>query len=93
MYERIHPNINGTVVQTPVGGVYNKPGAPMYVVQGTSGIFEDLKFVSPQPAWSALRTGKLGYGRMNFFNATHMLYEFMYLQEPNRAYDLFWLLK
>jgi len=90
MYERIHPVRNGTVVQT--GNVYHNPGAPMHVVQGTSGIFEDTKFVDPQPAWSAVRAGKLGYGRMHIENRTHMFYEFMYLQ-TNKAYDSFWITK
>jgi len=31
MYERVHPVLNGTVVQT--GNVYRSPSAPVHVVQ------------------------------------------------------------
>jgi len=90
MYERVHPVRNGTVVQT--GNVYQNPGAPMHVTQGTSGVFQDTSFVSPQPPWSAERMGKLGYGRMHVFNTTHLYYEFLYLQTTKKE-DSFWLIK
>ena len=32
----------------------------MHVVQGTAGVFQDFKFVKPQPEWSAVRYGRLG---------------------------------
>ena len=55
-------------------------------------MFQDTKFVNPKPAWSAVRTGKLGYGRMQVFNTTHIFYEFMYMQ-TNKSFDSFWLIK
>ncbi len=61
-------------------------------LQGTSGVFQDFKFVHPQPDWSAVRMGKLGYGRMHVFNATHIFYEFLGL-ESRAQEDSFWLIK
>eukprot|EP00052_Salpingoeca_macrocollata_P016710 m.134920 g.134920 ORF g.134920 m.134920 type:complete len:528 (+) comp20146_c0_seq3:81-1664(+) len=90
MYERIHPVLNGTVKQT--GHIYNKPGAPVHVVQGTAGVFEDISFEHPAPAWSAIRDGRIGYGRMQVFNASHVFYETLWLQD-NKAYDSFWLIR
>ncbi len=60
--------------------------------QGNSGVFEDISFVDPQPAWSAKRAGLLGYGRATFANATHLHYEFRYL-ETKKTWDEFWLIK
>ncbi len=60
--------------------------------QGTSGVFQDLKYIDPQPAWTAVREGKLGYGRMHVYNASHVFYEFMYMQS-GKAVDSFWLTK
>ena len=33
-------------------------------LQGNAGVFEDVKFVTPKPAWSAVRHGRIGYGRI-----------------------------
>lgn len=90
MYERIHPVINGTVQQT--GRVYRAPGAPVHVVQGTAGIFQDHKYVEPAPAWSAARMGKFGYGRLTVHNASALFYEFLGL-DGGAQLDSFWLLK
>lgn len=73
MYERVHPVNNGSVVQA--GNVYHQPAAPVHVVQGNAGVFEDIEFVTPVPAWSARRAGKIGYGRMLVYNRTHLFYE------------------
>ena len=56
-YERTHPVINGTVEQLPTGSpnVYTSPKAPLHVVVGTAGAMQDDSFVSPVPAWSAVR--------------------------------------
>ena len=55
-------------------------------------MFQDQKFVQPQPDWSASRMGKLGYGRMHVYNDTHIFYEFLGLDE-NKQEDSFWLIK
>ena len=60
-------------------------------LQGTAGVFQDFKFVQPQPAWSAERMGKLGYGRMHVYNATHIFYEFLGMESRSQE-DSFWLI-
>jgi len=89
MYERIFPVNNGTVIQS--GNIYVNPGATAHVVQATAGVFTDSDFVNPQPAWSAMRNGYWGYGRMTV-NGTHLHYEF-YHQEDYSLTDEFWILK
>ena len=93
VYEAVHPNINGSTPynSTAQGRVYRKPGMPVHVVQGTAGVFTDLKWISPQPAWSAVRLSEMGYGRMTF-NATHLHYEFAHL-DTNTTVDDFWVVK
>jgi predicted MPP superfamily phosphohydrolase len=93
MYERVHAVINGTVKQaSDIHGVYRQPGAPIHVVQGNAGIFEDTKYIDPQPAWSAKRLGRIGYGRMQVFNATHLFYESRELA-TEKTMDEFWLIR
>jgi len=89
MYERIHPNINGTVVQS--GNVYIYPKATAHVVQATAGVFTDSDYIQPQPDWSAARNDYWGYGRMTV-NGTHLHYEFLH-QEDNSVNDEFWIIK
>lgn len=67
-YERIHPNWNGTVVHYPTGpnNTYTDPGAPMYVLQATSGAVLEASWISPLPAWSAVHDASYyGFGRMS----------------------------
>lgn len=90
MYERIHPVVNGTVVQS--GSVYDNPGATAHVVQATAGVFTDRTYIQPQPAWSASRDDKWGYGRMTVHNTTHLEYQFIH-QHDNAVLDSFWILK
>ena len=54
-YERIHPNINGSVVSFPVDGKYIRPSAPAHVVVGSAGAVQAEKFATPSPPWSAAR--------------------------------------
>jgi len=91
MYERIHPLINGTVVQASTN-IYNSPKAPLHIVAGTAGIFTDFEYVNPQPAWSAVRFGRFGYGKLSVFNNSALHFEFMN-QETKTSLDDFWILK
>jgi hypothetical protein len=67
LYERIHPNLNGTVVALPQGpgNTYTNPGAPLYIVAATSGAVIQGSWQSPLPPWSAVQiVGPYGFGRM-----------------------------
>jgi hypothetical protein len=79
-WERTHPVRNGTVVARPGGAgnaTYVNPGAPIYVVQGTSGALPENVFFDPAPAWSAARNlGSFGYGRLRV-NASAFAYEYV----------------
>lgn len=90
MYERIHPVINGTTMQT--GQTYYTGNGIPQVVQGTAGAFEELDYVSPQPAWSGFRDDRYGYGRAHYINDTHLYYEFLAM-ETRSVVDSFWLIK
>ncbi len=46
----MHPVMNGTVFSRGENGTYTNPGAPLYVVQGTSGAFVSGDWMEPQPA-------------------------------------------
>ena len=62
-YDRVHPNLNGTVLSRPDAAVlaqhgrvqYTAPRAPVHVVQGTAGALQEEGWVWPPPAWSAAR--------------------------------------
>ena len=65
-YERTAAVFNGTVVGLPdANGIYNAPGAPIYIVAGTSGAVLDYeKWIAPTP-WSLVRDGdNYGYTRL-----------------------------
>jgi len=89
VYERIHPNINGTLVSS--GNVYKNPTAPAHVVQATAGVFIDHTWVDPQPVWSASRQSEWGFGKMTV-NQTHLHYEF-YSESTYDLADYFWIIK
>jgi len=92
MYERINPVINGTVVQTATNNVYTSPKAPVHLVVGTAGAFTDHKYIEPQPAWSAVRNGYYGYGKLVVYNSSALQFSFME-ESSKSANDQFWILK
>ena len=66
VYERTAAVFNCTVVGLPdAGGRYDNPGAPIYIVQGTSGADLDIdKWISPIPAWNLVHQSYYGFGRL-----------------------------
>jgi acid phosphatase type 7 len=82
-YERVHPVRNGTVVTPPTPGpgnttLYVSPGAPVYVVQGTSGAVQRETFVDPPPPWSGTRSnGVYGFARLTLTGGTRLDWEFV----------------
>ena len=92
VYERIYPNVNGTVmVKTPTN-VYLNPNATAYVVQGTGGAYYDDTWVDPQPAWSALRIShEYGLGLVEA-NLTTLTYSFI-LEKDDSIKDQFFIVK
>ncbi|EGD77773.1 hypothetical protein PTSG_08863 [Salpingoeca rosetta] len=91
IYERIHAVNNGTVVNA-ASTIYRNPSAPVHVVQGNAGVFEDVEWVTPTPGWSAVRKSRIGYGRFEVYNATHLFYESLELA-TREAMDQFWIIK
>jgi len=89
MYERVYPNINGTVVAT--GNVYTNPKATAHVNQATAGVFLDDQYITPQPDWSASRINEWGFGKM-ILNHTHLNYQF-WKESDYQIYDEFWIIK
>jgi len=70
-YERTAAVYNGTVVGLPdAANAYHAPGAPVYIVAGTSGAVLDYeKWIAPTP-WSLVRDGdNYGYSRFEFATA------------------------
>lgn len=62
VYERVHPNVNGKVVSSPVQlsaerneDAYLAPKAPVYLVVGHGGAEQWEEWVTPAPEWSARR--------------------------------------
>lgn len=88
----MHPVMNGTVASKGANGVYTNPGAPIYVVQGTSGAFVSGDWIDPQPAWSAFREGTTyGYGRMRVQGAARLTYDYVTIE--GKVLDHFELVK
>jgi hypothetical protein len=95
--ERTYAHINGTVVTRPVNqgngtaaNTYVNPGAPIYILQGSSGAMQEEAWVTPAPAWSAFRTDGedvWGYGIMNVRGANLLEYEFV---DTNRVVQDAW---
>ena len=80
-YERTFPVFNGTVTTAGSSGTFTNPGAPVYVVQGTSGAFVSGDWETPQPAWSAYREGSsYGYGKMRISGAARLDYEWVTIE-------------
>jgi 3',5'-cyclic AMP phosphodiesterase CpdA len=93
-FDRTHAVRNGTVIQRGSGqgnSTYASPGAPIYVVQGTSGALPENVFFDPPPVWSAARNlGSFGYGRLHV-NASALAYEYVGL--TGVVLDQFWITK
>lgn len=99
-YERVHPNINGTVVSVPkmVNSelTYQLPQAPVHVLIGTGGAVEEETWMKPQPEWSAYRGSGLfdsyGYGQVTACNNTHLKIQFIPVT-PSKLHkaDVFWI--
>ncbi len=91
--ERTQAHINGTVVTAAVNqgngtaaNTYVNPGAPIYIVQGSSGAAQEESFVTPAPEWNAFRSsGVYGYGIMRVTGASLLEYEFVDTQR--QVYD------
>eukprot|EP00049_Salpingoeca_infusionum_P000062 m.36896 g.36896 ORF g.36896 m.36896 type:complete len:208 (-) comp10049_c0_seq1:140-763(-) len=92
IYERVNSVANGTVKAVLKGGAYVDAPAPIHIVQGNAGVFEDVQWIDPIPSWSADRKSRIGYGRMQVFNATHLFYESLEL-ETRKAMDSFWVVQ
>ena len=55
-YERIHPNVNGTVTdRTDVDNAYIRPRGPVHLLVGSAGAMQNERWLSPKPSWSAKR--------------------------------------
>jgi len=65
-----------------------------WIVLFVGGTFTDKSssFVSPQPAWSALRSVQYGFGRLTLTETT-MHFEELYLGSNGQAADEFWITK
>lgn len=80
LYERSNAVANGTVIATATGvnNTYSKPGAPIYVVQGTAGAFVGGEWITPQPAWSAFRNAiDYGYAQMTISGGKSLDWQFI----------------
>ena len=83
--ERTQAHINGTVITAAVNqgngtasNTYVNPGAPIYIVQGSSGAVQEESWVTPQPVWSAFRIEDVyGYGIMEITGANLLEYYFV----------------
>jgi len=92
-YERTLPVFNGTVFSTGGGNAtFISPGAPIYVVQGTSGAFVSGDWEEPQPSWSAFREGvSYGYGKMRVQGGSRLTYQWISIE--GKVLDAFTILK
>jgi len=100
MFEFVHPvALNGTVTSLPVSvnglqNVYVQPQGTVRVVQGTGGIFTFTEsYVTPQPAWSWVRNGEYGFGRLTVHSPTLLQYEFVETSNNNAVNHYFYIQK
>jgi len=93
-YERLYPTFHNQPTQT----TYASPAAPTYVVVGNAGSVEGLSdtdtkgWISPQPAWSAVRIGVYGYGVLDV-NGAHSLTWSMHNATDDAVLDTFTITK
>jgi hypothetical protein len=107
-YERCHPARNGTVLSRPQRrwhgeDVYEAPDAPVHLMVGSAGAFQNERWINPAPAWSGKRFNATaghaaldGYGfvRVTLFNRTHMRARFESVSGENSSLsDAFWVVK
>ena len=92
-YERSYPVFNGTVTSSGGGtATFVNPGAPIYVVQGTSGAFVSGDWIDPQPQWSAFREGtSYGYGKMRVSGGAKLDYQWISIE--GKVMDSFTIVK
>ena len=88
-YERMYPVYDGKLVQAG----YNNPDAPVHVIVGMAGDDEGLTDTwDTKPDYSVVRTATLGYGRLEFHNATAATFQLV-LSHNGTVADEFTLLK
>jgi len=104
-YERVHPCTNGTVVARPAVGPtgelqYTSPTAPLHLVIGSAGAFQEEAWTDPPPAWSAVHFSNelgrplldsYGYGRVDVHNASHLRFSFVAV--AGNLSDVVWIVK
>lgn len=57
---------------------YENPGAPIYVVQGSSGAMQEESYTEPIPDWSAVHMDNVyGFGRMTIIGGSQLNYVFV----------------
>ena len=88
MAELVYPVLNGTVTNTySQGETWKNPSSTVHVVQGTAGAFIDEEYIEPQPAWSASRHQRYGYGRLTVYNSTTFSYQYIKIDDGGVGFE------
>lgn len=102
-YERVHPQVNGTVVTLPSGNpllhqpvVYTNVAAPVIMTIGTAGAVQAESWLKPHPEYSAFRMAdteqSYGYVQVTAHNDTHLQWDFRPIKSGGRV-DEFWIVQ
>jgi acid phosphatase len=107
-YERIHPNVNGSVVAKPVPGpggsagsvVYLRPSAPVHLMIGSAGAMQKEKWEDPLPLWSAfhvdtapLKHATDSYGFGSVAVWNETHLQFRFVPASGTVSDEFWIVR
>jgi hypothetical protein len=89
VFERTYPVNLAVPAYSNGANHYNATDPPVYITVGSGGIFLDLKWIQPAPAWSAYRISAWGVAILEA-NATSLHYEFQTALD-RRTKDEFWI--
>ena len=100
-YERIHPNVNGTVTdRTDIDNAYIRPRGPVHLLVGSAGAMQNERWLSPTPSWSAKRFAygpevsrrmldSYGFVRVDVSGVKHMNISFVSVNDRSLCNDTF----
>lgn len=93
-YERLLPVYDGVVYKGNGTDPYVNPRAPIHVVTGAAGNWENLSpFVRNPKPWSAVRISDYGFTKLHLINRTHIQLQQISTREKPHVVDSVYIVK
>lgn len=92
-YERLFPIYDYKLLNGSVEEPYVNPKGPVHIITGSAGCLEKHNPFRPSSEISAFRSDDYGYSRMQVFNASHLYFEQVSIDQGGKVIDSVWIVK